>query len=83
MATDIPEMYPTLSVLDPPDWTTEDIARHLRRDVVALDDTLLNAIRNNKTDKLLAYIENFHGRVRSWLRLYASVTQQKLSRINM
>ena len=69
--------------LDPLDWTTEDIAVHLHRDVAILKERLEDSMRVNDTDKLLDDIQNFHGRVRSWLRLYSIVTKQELEPINM
>ncbi|MBR2694827.1 MAG: hypothetical protein IKE69_11515 [Thermoguttaceae bacterium] len=83
MTQENPNNIPGFAPLDPPDWTTEDIASHLHKDVAALKLTLENAIRTNDTDKLLDDIQNFHGRVRSWLRLYSMVTKQEIEPINM
>lgn len=83
MALEIPKNIPVLAPLDPPDWTTEDIAVHLHKDVAILKEKLEDSMRNNDTGKLLDDIQNFHGRVRSWLRLYSIVTKQEIEPINM
>lgn len=83
MAIKIPKSIPELAPLDPPDWTTEDIASHLHKDVATMEQKLRDAIYDKQTDALLDDIQNFHGRVRSWLRLYSIVTQQEIEPINM
>ena len=83
MVIAIPKNIPELAPLDPPDWTTEDIAVHLHKDVAILKEKLEDSMRDNETNKLLDDIQNFHGRVRSWLRLYSIVTQQEIEPINM
>ena len=83
MAQENTKSIPDFAPLDPPDWTTEDIAVHLHRDVAILKEKLEDAMRGHDTDELLNDIQNFHGRVRSWLRLYSMVTKQELEPINM
>ena len=77
------KLIPDLAPLDPPDWTTDAIAVHLHKDVAILKERLEDSLRNNDTGKLLDDIQNFHGRVRSWLRLYSIVTQQEIEPINL
>lgn len=69
---------PELGVLDPADWTTEEIARHICMDAHALYTRLDDAQRDRKTDSLLNDIQNYHGKIRSWLRLYGAVTKQEI-----
>ena len=83
MAQEKTKSIPGFAPLDPPDWTADDIAVHLLKDVAMLKERLEAALSCNGTDKLLNDIQNFHGRVRSWLRLYSMVTKQELEPINM
>lgn len=83
MVLDRPKQIPDFAPLDPLDWNTDAIAVHLHKDVAILKERLEDSMHANDTDKLLDDIQNFHGRVRSWLRLYAMVTKQEIEPINM
>lgn len=83
MVIERPKQTPDFAPLDPLDWNTEDLILHLQQDVSMMREKLQLAILNHNTDKLLDDIQNFHGRVRSWLRLYAIVTKQEITPINM
>ena len=65
----------TKVMLDPMDWTPNDIARHLRQDAVAFKRAIDNAIDDDYTDTLLLEIQNFYGKVKTWLELYEVVTK--------
>lgn len=58
---------------DPSDWTTEDVAIHLHKDIATLKETIEKAIHNDCTDTLLFEIQSFYGKVRTWLDLYSEV----------
>ncbi len=83
MVIERPKIIPDFAPLDPLDWNTDAIVSHLHKDVAAMKEKLENSLRNDESDKLLDDIQNFHGRVRSWLRLYSIVTQQEIEPINM
>lgn len=61
------------AILNPSDWTTEDVVCHLLKDTSQLKDTLVDSIKNHDTGSLLLIISSFHGKVRTWLDLYSDV----------
>lgn len=55
MAQKKPENIPTFAPLDPPDWTTDDIAVHLHKDVAIVSNSglkprSLNVSESSDTD---------------------------------
>ena len=69
---------PQLGTLDPADWTTEEIARHVCMDAHAICTKMDDAQRDHKTDTLLTDLQNYYGKIRSWLQLYSAVTKQEI-----
>lgn len=62
-------------MLDPMDWTPNDVVSHLHKDVAELKKNLEFAVTNDCTDTLLLEIQNFYGKVKAWLDLYEVVTK--------
>lgn len=69
---------PVIGTLDPADWTTEEIASHVVSDARRLIDVLETAKHLHETDKILNDLQNYHGKIRSWLQLYGALTKQEI-----
>lgn len=69
---------PITGAFDPADWTTGEIARHICVDAHALITKLSDAQTDRETDNLLNDIQDFTGKMRSWLQLYGAVVKQEI-----
>ena len=73
------EQIPEILMLDRLDWTAEDVLRHIKADVSVFNEDLVKALNGKSKTEETDNIQNFVGRMRSWLRLYAAVTNHEIS----
>ena len=73
------EQIPEILMLDRLDWTAEDVLRHIKADVSVFNDDIVKALNGKSKTEETDNIQNFVGRMRSWLRLYAAVTNHEIS----
>ena len=73
------EQIPEILMLDRLDWTAEDVLRHIKADVSVFNEDIVKALNGKSKTEETDNIQNFVGRMRSWLRLYAAVTGNVIS----
>ena len=73
------QQVPEILVLDRLDWSAEDVLRHIKADVSMFSGDIDKALNGKSKTEETDNIQNFVGRMRSWLRLYAAVTNHEIS----